>query len=29
VARFLGEQREMRVVVPARKSLFRTIFGRA
>ena len=29
VARFLGEQREMRFVVPARKSLFRTIFGRA
>jgi len=29
VARFLGEQREMRFVIPARKSLFRTIFGRA
>src|SRR5262249_54209001 len=29
VARFLGEQRELRFVAPARKSLFRTIFGRA
>ncbi len=29
VARFLGEQREMRFVAPARKSLFRTLLGRA
>jgi septum site-determining protein MinD len=29
VARFLGEQRELRFVKPERKSLFRTIFGRA
>ena len=29
VARFLGEQREMRYLRPERKSLFRTIFGRA
>jgi len=29
VARLLGEQRELRFVAPARKSLFRAIFGRA
>ncbi len=29
VARFLGEQREMRFALPERKSLFRTLFGRA
>ena len=29
VARFLGEQRELRFLKPERKSLFRTIFGRA
>jgi septum site-determining protein MinD len=29
VARFLGEQRELRFVTPERKSLFRFIFGRA
>lgn len=29
VARFLGEQRELRFVKPERKSLFRAIFGRA
>ena len=29
VARFLGEQREMRFVAPERKSLFRTLFSRA
>lgn len=29
VARFLGEQRELRFVKPERKSLFRTLFGRA
>jgi septum site-determining protein MinD len=29
VARFLGEQREMRFLKPERKSLFRTLFGRA
>ncbi|MBV9863019.1 MAG: septum site-determining protein MinD [Alphaproteobacteria bacterium] len=29
VARFLGEQREMRFVKPERKSLFRSLFGRA
>ncbi len=29
VARFLGEQRELRFVTPERKSLFRLIFGRA
>jgi septum site-determining protein MinD len=29
VARFLGEQREMRFVKPARRSLFRVLFGRA
>ena len=29
VARFVGEQREMRFVQPERKSFFRTLFGRA
>ncbi len=29
VARFLGEQREMRFALPERKSLVRTLFGRA
>jgi septum site-determining protein MinD len=29
VARFLGEQRELRFVTPERKSLFRLIFGKA
>jgi septum site-determining protein MinD len=29
VARFLGEQRELRFMKPERKSLFRTLFGRA
>jgi septum site-determining protein MinD len=29
VARFLGEQREMRFVKPERRSLFRALFGRA
>jgi septum site-determining protein MinD len=29
VARFIGEQREMRFVAPERKSLFRALFGRA
>ena len=29
VARFLGEQREMRFVKPERRSLFRTLLGRA
>jgi septum site-determining protein MinD len=29
VARFLGEQRELRFVKPERRSLFRSIFGRA
>ena len=29
VARFLGENREMRYVKPERKSLFRSLFGRA
>ena len=29
VARFVGEQREMRFVQPERRSIFRTLFGRA
>ena len=29
VARFIGEQREMRFVQPERRSIFRTLFGRA
>jgi septum site-determining protein MinD len=29
VARFLGEQRELRFLTPERRSLFRTLFGRA
>ena len=29
VARFLGEQRELRFVKPERRSLFRALFGRA
>jgi len=29
VARFLGEQREMRFVKPEKRSLFRVLFGRA
>lgn len=29
VARFIGEQREMRLVQPERRSIFRTLFGRA
>jgi septum site-determining protein MinD len=29
VARFLGEQREMRFVAPERRSFFRALFGRA
>jgi len=29
VARFLGEQREMRFVKPERRSFFRALFGRA
>ena len=29
VARFLGEQREMRFAKPERRSLFRSLFGRA
>ncbi len=29
VARFLGEQREMRFVKPERRNLFRVLFGRA
>jgi septum site-determining protein MinD len=29
VARFLGEQREMRFVKPERRNLFRALFGKA
>jgi septum site-determining protein MinD len=29
VARYLGEQREMRFVTPERRSFFRVLFGRA
>jgi septum site-determining protein MinD len=29
VARFLGEQRELRFLKPGRRGLFRLIFGRA
>jgi len=29
VARFLGEQREMRFLQPERRSFFRALFGRA
>ena len=29
VARFLGEQRELRFLQPERRSFFRTLFGRA
>jgi len=29
VARVVGEQREMRFVQPERRSIFRTLFGRA